>query len=192
MAKSKLPIVTDDHIQDYPEVKIGSDAWFVWLNKLGTSFRYEPKQINGSFNERKAFTVVSRIRKGSNTLFWVAVRKVDKKVRQEYLGLTDELDYEKLQLACDNLSLNPDEYQEYKKSKNNNSDENNFDSYPNKNDELSEIKIKYEQLKKQLLELKPKLETKEHPKFSGIKGYRANGASGLRTEIENIIKSLEE
>jgi len=188
MRNSKLPIVLDDYVEDYPEIKIGSDAWFIWLNKLGASFRYEPKQLSGTSITRKSFTVVSRVRKGSGSLFWVAVKKVNNKLRQEYLGLTDELDYEKLQIACDNLSLSEVDYQ---KLKNKDITCLQLESDPNKNDELAELKQKYRKLKEKLLKLESKLNVKEHDKFDGIKGYRANGASGLRSEIQKIIDNLK-
>ena len=200
MRKSKLPIVRDCFVEDSPEIRIGSDAWFDWLSKLNSSFRYEPIQYG-----KHPFTVVSRVRKGSGTVFWVGVRKVDGKVRQEYLGLTEELDYERLQLACDALSLDARGYQKYKANKDNDSNTNTFNSQVSKDKELEELKTeneqlkteneqnktKYEQMKNRILELKPKLETKEHPKFDGIKGFRANGASGLINELKDIIKSFE-
>ena len=184
MRKSKLPIVEDCFVQDYPEIRIGSDAWFEWLGKLGgSSFRYEPAQNHNRIS-RQAFTVVSRVRKGSGTLFWVAVRKADGKVRQEYLGLTEELDYERLQIACDALTLDTREYQNYKSNKGNDSNPNAFNSQVSKDKELEETKLKLKALESEILDISGKIENQE-------KSFKTNSATEALKRIVDLAKKIK-
>lgn len=92
MRKTKLPLVTD---VDYLGVMIGSDAWLNWLNQI-TSFKYEPRQ------QGRTLLYEMTVRKRGN--YWYAYRKVNNRLRQFYLGKSENLDWERLQLAVDFLS----------------------------------------------------------------------------------------
>ncbi len=92
MRKTKLPLVTD---VDYLGVMVGSDAWFIWLGQI-TSFRYEPRQQG----RQLLYEITVRLRGN----YWYGYRKVNNRLRQFYLGKSENLDWERLQLAVDFLS----------------------------------------------------------------------------------------
>ncbi|PAX59872.1 hypothetical protein [Brunnivagina elsteri] len=92
MRKTKLPLVTD---VDYLGIMIGSDAWLNWLEQT-TSFRYEPRQ------QGKSLLYEITVRQRGK--YWYAYRKVNNRLRQFYLAKSENLDWERLQLAVDFLS----------------------------------------------------------------------------------------
>lgn len=96
-----LPLVEDTLAPG--NISLGSENWFKWLGKT-KSFRYHPHS-EGYYYLRSDITVRNR-----NKDYWYAYRKVNGVQRTFYLGKTAELDYERLQQAVDELSLNQIEY----------------------------------------------------------------------------------
>ena len=96
--KPSPPLVKDDRVVG-THVYVGTNVWFEhWLAdpKL-ESFRYECSQ--GSFTARK--------RKGD---YWNAYRKVKGKLRQEYLGQSSALTWDKLIETARTLAMDNTEY----------------------------------------------------------------------------------
>ncbi|MBF2016286.1 MAG: hypothetical protein IGS23_13995 [Rivularia sp. T60_A2020_040] len=85
---------------------IGSQKWYQWLETI-KSFNYEPPQLTGYTYVRHNITV----RKRSNGKFY-AIRTVNCRQRVRYLGSPSDLDYERLQNAVDELSI--DDYLYYR------------------------------------------------------------------------------
>ncbi|HYX18376.1 MAG TPA: hypothetical protein VE944_29225 [Nostoc sp.] len=96
-----LPLVEDGLAPN--NISLGSEAWFKWLGE-NKSFRYCPNS-EGYYYLRADVTVRNRTKD-----YWYAYRKVNGVQRTFYLGKTAELDYEKLQLAVDELSLSQMDY----------------------------------------------------------------------------------
>lgn len=82
--KSSIAYVSPHGVRD-SGIEVGSEQWFTWLESQ-TSFRYESS--DGSFTAR---------RYGN---YWNAYRKRFGKLRQEYLGKTDDLTLVKLTLVA--------------------------------------------------------------------------------------------
>lgn len=101
IAHMNLPLVEDTLAPD--NISLGSEEWFKWLGKT-KSFRYHPLS-EGYYYLRSDITVRNRTKD-----YWYAYRKVNGVQRTFYLGKTTELDYERLQQAVDELSLNQMEY----------------------------------------------------------------------------------
>ena len=100
-AHMNLPIVNNTLAPG--KISIGSENWFKWLGKT-KSFRYHPLS-DGYYYLHSDITVRNRTKD-----YWYAYRKVNGVQRTFYLGKTTELDYEKLQQAVNELSLNQMEY----------------------------------------------------------------------------------
>lgn len=96
-----LPLVKDAIAPG--DINLGSEEWFRWLGRV-KSFRYCPNS-DGYYYLRADITVRNRTRN-----YWYAYRKVNGTQRTFYLGKTSELDYERLQLAVDELSLSSMDY----------------------------------------------------------------------------------
>lgn len=92
------PLVKDDQVSNSP-VYVGTDVWYEhWLsNPELISFRYECP--DGSFTARR--------RKGD---YWNAYRKVNGKLRQEYLGKTTDLTQTNLIETAKTLALDNTAY----------------------------------------------------------------------------------
>ncbi len=97
----ELPLVKDNLAPS--SIRIGSEQWFTWLAKT-KSFRYQPSS-EGYTYLRCDITVRNRTKD-----YWYAYRKVNGVQRTYYLGKTEDIDYEKLQQAVDELSLNDAQY----------------------------------------------------------------------------------
>lgn len=102
MVRITLPIV-DGSKRLFDAIELGSKEWYDLVNG-NKSFRYEPDQTEYG-KLLNAFTVATR-RDG----YWYATRKVAGKLRQYYVGKTDELEYSTLQNAAKRLSLSHTEY----------------------------------------------------------------------------------
>lgn len=91
-------LVKDDQVVD-TSIYVGTNVWFNhWLtNPELTSFRYECPQ--GSFTARR--------RKGD---YWNAYRKVNGKLRQEYLGKSSDLTETKLIETAKTLAMDNSAY----------------------------------------------------------------------------------
>ena len=174
MAKSKLITVKDDLIEGYC-TKIGSASWQEFLNEV-SSFRYEPKQIGGYSTLRYGFTCTARSRKGSEAKYWYGVKKVNGKLRQEYISESEDLDYEKLQIACDNLSLSDIDYYRLKK------DKARIDKPPTEV-ELEEIKLKLKTLESEILDISGKIENQE-------KSFKPNSATEALKRIVDLAEKI--
>lgn len=92
------PLVQDDRVTD-TAVYVGTNVWFNhWLtNPELISFRYESRE--GSFTARR--------RKGD---YWNAYRKVNGKLRQEYLGKSSDLTETKLIETARTLAMDNSAY----------------------------------------------------------------------------------
>jgi hypothetical protein len=97
----ELPLVKDNLAPS--SIRVGSEQWFTWLATI-KSFRYQPSE-EGYTYLRWDITVRNRTKD-----YWYAYRKVNGMQRTYYLGKTQDLDYEKLQQAVDELSLNDAQY----------------------------------------------------------------------------------
>jgi len=96
--KSSPPLVKDDRVVD-THVYVGTNVWFNhWLADPNIeSFRYECPE--GSFTARR--------RKGD---YWNAYRKVQGKLRQEYLGKSPDLTQTRLIETARTLAMDNTEY----------------------------------------------------------------------------------
>lgn len=103
--KNPISIVGYDSLRD-TSILVGSEQWFTWLESVN-SFRYE--YADGSFTARRYNN------------YWNAYRKRFGKLRQEYLGKTQDLTLERLGEVCKVLGLPDEDYwlmkSEQKKSK---------------------------------------------------------------------------
>ena len=175
MAKSKLITVRDDVIEGYC-AKIGSASWQEFLNEV-PSFRYEPKQLEGYDTLRYGFTCTARSRKDSDSKYWYGVRKVNGKLRQEYISESEDLDYEKLQIAVDNLSLSDIEYYRLKKPKA------KVDNPPLE-EELLKLKSELESVNSEILAIAEKIEIQE-------KSFKPNSATEALKRILDLAEKIK-
>lgn len=176
----ELPLVQDKLAPS--SISVGSNAWFSWLAS-NKSFRYHPSSDSYNF-ERSNITIRNRTKD-----YWYAYRKVNGVQRTYYLGKTKDLDYEKLQQAVDELSLNDAQYQKLIRDRRAGVQESVYNP-TQANKELLELQDKYNQLarKHEELEVKYRL-LQESIKSLAIKiinkqpSYTANSASGLSNEV---------
>lgn len=154
-------------ISDETIISVGSEDWFQWIDKV-RSFKYEPH--NYEHVVKKAVRVVKR-KNGK----WYAVRNVtiskgNYKQRCEYLGDTDDVDYERLQNVVDVLSLKQSDYLQYKEN------------------EAINRKLKIEERKKntvpnRIKTIAEKVKDKEP-------GYVRNSAKKLMQDILNLAEDV--
>lgn len=90
---------------------VGSPEFVQWLEAID-GFNYQPPQFTGYTYVRHNITVKKR----SNGKFY-AIRTVNCCQRVKYLGKPCDLDYERLQLAVDELSLDDWKYHQLKSKK---------------------------------------------------------------------------
>lgn len=110
--QQKLPVVENKVlILPNTEIKLGSDSWYQWLENA-QSFRYIPIS-----EDTELFAITVRARITQNNIYWNAFKKVKGELRNEYVGLSDDMNFEKLQFFSEKLSLSQNAYEEYKKSK---------------------------------------------------------------------------
>jgi len=105
MVRRRIPRVTDDWLHPLDvdgdalsAVRVGSDAWFSWLEEPGHhSFSYAGP--SGTFTARR------ERRHGRS--YWYAYRTRSSELRKEYLGLTEALTPERLAGAAAKLEDSP-------------------------------------------------------------------------------------
>jgi predicted ATPase/DNA-binding CsgD family transcriptional regulator len=102
MTRSRLPLVSDDHLlrldgaeDQFDSIVVGSDSWYTWLAAQDIrSFSF--KSSMGSFTAR-----CERKRHG---WYWYAYRKHTGRLHKAYLGKSEELTPERLQAVAAALS----------------------------------------------------------------------------------------
>jgi hypothetical protein len=100
MANSKAPLVDIEglHADGYPVlVRIGSDAWVDWLER-NSKFRFECGS-NARFTAYK-----------SSKGYWTAQRRYNGKLRHEYLGVSRQLGWDKLERIARKLDMRDGNY----------------------------------------------------------------------------------
>jgi hypothetical protein len=102
-----LPVLigTKLHFEDASPIECDSDDWFQFL-KRGIGFRFLPAQDRGIL--LRNIILRCNIRAGKH--YWYALRKANNRVRQEYVGTSEKLDYEHLVDLAVKLSLEESEY----------------------------------------------------------------------------------
>jgi predicted ATPase/DNA-binding CsgD family transcriptional regulator len=98
MARSRLPVVYDNCLflpdgakDQLVSVVVGSDSWYTWLaNEQNHSFSF--KNLLGTFTARR-----ERKRHG---WYWYAYHKRDGKLRKAYLGKTEKITLERLNVVA--------------------------------------------------------------------------------------------
>jgi hypothetical protein len=86
------------HLKD-KIITVGSDKWFDWLENNDV-FHYIPTQLSGYFYTRQEITAKKR-----KNGYWYGLRTFNNKQTVKYIGKTECLDYDKLQLTVDSLSV---------------------------------------------------------------------------------------
>ncbi|NJO63421.1 MAG: hypothetical protein HC836_35975 [Richelia sp. RM2_1_2] len=102
-----LPVLTERQLLYYGETPIAVDSpeWDDFL-KREIHFKFIPKQ-QGSI---LLHNISLRCNPRSNANYWYAIRKVNNRIRQEYLGKNVNLTYENIVNTCHKLSLGDYEY----------------------------------------------------------------------------------
>lgn len=86
-------------------IRVGTQQWYAFL-RTGKKFRYEPAQRGSSL--RFGFSCRNNLIR--DNFYWYAYRKVNGKLRQEYIGTNENMDYQRLQDVADRLSLDDYNY----------------------------------------------------------------------------------
>jgi hypothetical protein len=89
MRKTRLPVVEETYAEG--TISISSDKWYEWLTKH-KSFRYESHLWT-------AITVRNRERNK-----WYAYKRRFGKLKEVYVGITQDITYERLQIVAEKLS----------------------------------------------------------------------------------------
>ena len=96
MPQTDMPILRDGrlHLVGHPSVEVDTDAWFVWLRQANR-FCYWPTT--------STFRLTVRKEKRRNAYYWYAYLKNARKLHNAYVGRTEAVTNERLQLVLDNL-----------------------------------------------------------------------------------------
>jgi multidrug resistance efflux pump len=207
MDKSKSILAFIDTCSEDGSIRIGSPEWKLFL-KDAQSFRYIPSSDGYQIN-RAEVTVNNRSSKG----YWYAYKKHNKRLYSYYLGKAEDITYEKLQLAVDNIDFKMRNQLSIRKIKNQKSKDSQaenllviqnseIETLYNSSQALSEIeelRAANEQLKEEIKSLKAqlddslKLENLQHQIRSiqdklacKEKGYAANSAASLIRDIKSL------
>ncbi|MGB3651096.1 MAG: hypothetical protein WBA41_07775 [Rivularia sp. (in: cyanobacteria)] len=86
-------------------ILIGSDEWYEFLS-TESAFKFSPNQ-SGSFYK---LPITVRSDRKKNSVYWRAYRKWNSKLRQEYIGVSENVTYERLIEVSGKLSLSDREY----------------------------------------------------------------------------------
>lgn len=105
--KDKILTITKDRT-----IHIDSKEWQDFI-KTSQSIKYVPR--NRSMNCRYEFTC--RCNFIRNGYYWYAYRKVNGRLRQEYIGKDENMNYLRLEEVADYISLNDYEYWSLKNKK---------------------------------------------------------------------------
>lgn len=87
-------------------ILIGTDEWYEFLS-TGSAFKFSPNQSGSVY--RLPITVRSD-RNSRDNSYWRAYRKWNSKLRQEYIGVNENVTYGRLIEVCEKLSLSDCEY----------------------------------------------------------------------------------
>lgn len=105
----KSGVLTDSNKPLYPAIKVGSKFWFTWLKEPDVKlFHFEC--LHGKFTARK------EERATSTNEYWTAYRKLDNKLRKVYVGTSDKVTAERLEIIATEISQPESVYYSKKKS----------------------------------------------------------------------------
>lgn len=116
--KAKAPLVDDKglHLPEGGIIELGTPGWLEWL-KTANSFRFEcmaSTEIEGTRFSRDLAVGFTAFRTGSSKEYWNAQKRVDRVLRNEYLGRHDEITYELLKSTA--LKISDKHYWERRKT----------------------------------------------------------------------------